>query len=113
MTDDEFEELVVDALDTVPPELASLMDNIVVMIEERSEEDPDLLGLYVGVDLTARSPLAYGMELPDTIVVYRQAHFEAAESEVDLRELVRETVLHEIAHHFGIDDGRLDELGWS
>ncbi|MCC7078067.1 MAG: metallopeptidase family protein [Acidimicrobiia bacterium] len=115
MSDDDFEELVVDALDTIPPHLAELIDNVVVRVETRAGDEPGLLGLYTGVDLTARGAMSYGdgLEMPDQVLIYREPHLETADDVEALRELVVETVLHEIAHHFGIDDDRLDELGWS
>lgn len=106
-----FESLVSDALDEVPPELTTLMDNVVVLVEERDERDPTLLGLYVGVALTERGH-DYGGLLPDRITIYRQAILDICRTEADVVEEVAVTVVHEIAHHFGIDDARLHELGW-
>ena len=106
-----FEELVSDALDEVPAELTRLMDNVVVLVEERDEREPTLLGLYEGVALTERGH-DYGGLLPDRITVYRQAILEICATEEDVVEEVAVTVVHEIAHHFGIDDARLHELGW-
>ena len=106
-----FEELVADALDSIPEELGRLMDNVWVAVEERSR-DADLLGLYEGVPLTERD--AYGgMVLPDRITIYRRPTCEMADTEAEVVETVRDTVIHEVAHHFGIDDDRLDELGWA
>lgn len=107
-----FEELVSTALDQLPDELASLMDNVVVLIDDRHEEEPDLLGLYEGVPLTERESYG-GLELPDRITIYRLALCEEAADEDEIIEEVRITVIHEIAHHFGIDDDRLHELGWA
>jgi predicted Zn-dependent protease with MMP-like domain len=115
---DEFEQLVADALDAIPPELGERMDNVVVLVEdeptpEQLEGNPDgLLGLYEGVDLTERSPFDYAGVLPDRITIFRLPHLAEATSWDDLVDLVHETVIHEVAHHFGIDDGRLEELGW-
>jgi predicted Zn-dependent protease with MMP-like domain len=106
-----FEELVSDALDEVPEQLTRLMDNVVVLVEERDAETPDLLGLYEGVALTERGH-DYGGWLPDRITVYRQAILDICETEDDVVDEVAITVVHEIAHHFGIDDARLHELGW-
>ncbi len=106
-----FEELVSDALDEVPEPLTRLMDNVVVLVEERDAETPDLLGLYEGVALTERGH-DYGGMLPDRITVYRQAILDICETEADVVEEVAVTVVHEIAHHFGIDDDRLHDLGW-
>jgi predicted Zn-dependent protease with MMP-like domain len=106
-----FEELVGDALDEVPEQLTRLMDNVVVLVEDSAPDDPDLLGLYEGVALTERGH-DYGGMLPDRITLYRQAILSICETEDDVVEEVAVTVVHEIAHHFGIDDARLHELGW-
>jgi predicted Zn-dependent protease with MMP-like domain len=106
-----FEELVGDALDQVPEQLTRLMDNVVVLVEERDPGEPDLLGLYEGVALTERGH-DYGGMLPDRITLYRQAILSICETEEDVVDEVAITVVHEIAHHFGIDDARLHELGW-
>ncbi len=106
-----FEELVADALDEVPEQLTRLMDNVVVLVEERNRAEPTLLGLYEGVALTERGH-DYGGMLPDRIFLYRQAILDVCETEQDVVEEVAVTVVHEIAHHFGIDDARLHELGW-
>ncbi|HEX7277394.1 MAG TPA: metallopeptidase family protein [Acidimicrobiales bacterium] len=100
-----------DALDAIPEALGRLMDNVWVGVEERSRGE-DLLGLYEGVPLTERE--AYGgMVLPDRITIYRRPICEMCETEDEVVETVRDTVIHEVAHHFGIDDDRLDELGWA
>ena len=106
-----FEELVADALDEVPEQLTRLMDNVVVLVEEEDPQDPDLLGLYDGVALTERGHDYAGM-LPDRITLYRQPILSICATEDDVVEEVAVTVVHEIAHHFGIDDARLHELGW-
>jgi predicted Zn-dependent protease with MMP-like domain len=107
-----FDDLVSDALDLIPPELAAAMDNVVVLVAERHEEDDELLGLYEGVALTERDS-DYAGALPDTITIYRDALLDVCESDEEVVEQVAITVIHEIAHHFGIDDDRLDELGWA
>ncbi len=107
-----FEEMVSDALDLIPPELAAAMDNVVVLVEDRHPQEADLLGLYEGVALTDRDT-EYSGHLPDAITIYREALLEVCESDADVVEEVAITVIHEIAHHFGIDDDRLAELGWS
>jgi predicted Zn-dependent protease with MMP-like domain len=107
-----FEELVADALDEVPAELMDLLDNVVVLVEDRNAEEPDLLGLYEGYALTERG-WQYGGALPDRIMIYREAICDICDSEDDVVEEVLITVVHEIAHHFGIDDDRLHELGWA
>ncbi|PRX47901.1 putative Zn-dependent protease with MMP-like domain [Prauserella shujinwangii] len=112
MTRQRFEELVSDALDQVPPEFAEAMDNVVVLVEDRNEEEPDILGLYHGIALTERSH-DYGGVLPDRISIYREPILAICDTEDDVVEEVLITVVHEIAHHFGIDDARLHELGWA
>ena len=107
-----FERLVADALDEVPPELTAHMDNVVIMVEGRNRDDPSILGLYDGIALTERGH-EYTGAMPDTIWIYRDAILDICQTEDDVREEVLITVVHEIAHHFGIDDARLHELGWS
>jgi predicted Zn-dependent protease with MMP-like domain len=106
-----FEELVSDALDAVPGELMRLLDNVVVLVEDRNPDEPDVLGLYEGYALTERG-WDYGGALPDRIMIYRAAICDICETEDDVVEEVTITVVHEIAHHFGIDDDRLHALGW-
>lgn len=105
-----FEELVAEALDTIPPELAKMMDNVVVVVVDDPPE-PGLLGLYTGIPLTERGHWYSGV-LPDRIEIYRNPILEICETEDDVVDEVQITVVHEIAHHFGIDDARLHELGW-
>ncbi|SNS88703.1 Predicted Zn-dependent protease, minimal metalloprotease (MMP)-like domain [Geodermatophilus saharensis] len=106
-----FEALVADALDAVPAELMALLDNVVVLVEDRNEDEPDLLGLYEGFALTERG-WQYGGTLPDRIMIYREAICDICETAEEVVEEVTVTVVHEIAHHFGISDERLHELGW-
>ena len=106
-----FEELVADALDEVPAELMALLDNVVVLVEDRNVDEPDLLGLYEGYALTERG-WQYAGALPDRIMIYREAICDVCETDDEVVEEVTVTVVHEIAHHFGIDDARLHELGW-
>ena len=106
-----FEELVADALDEVPAELMALLDNVVVLVEDRNPDEPELLGLYDGYALTERG-WDYGGSLPDRIMIYREAICDICETAEDVVEEVTITVVHEIAHHFGIDDDRLHELGY-
>ena len=113
MDRDRFDALVDQALDGIPDELASVVRNVVVLVEDEPPEDePDLLGLYEGVALTERwgDPM---MELPDRIFVFRGPLLDMCESEEELVEEVRITVVHEVAHHFGIDDDRLHDLGYA
>jgi len=107
-----FDELVSDALDLIPPRLAAVMDNVVVLVADRHPEEADLLGLYEGVALTERDS-HYAGSLPDTITIYRDALLDVCDDEDEVVEEVKITVVHEIAHHFGIDDDRLHELGWA
>jgi predicted Zn-dependent protease with MMP-like domain len=104
-----FEKMVAEALDELPEELGSLMRNVAVLVEH-NQGPPGLLGLYEGVPLTRRSQ--YSGVLPDRITIYRQAICADAWSEWDVEKQVRKTVIHEVAHHFGIGDERLRELGW-
>jgi predicted Zn-dependent protease with MMP-like domain len=106
-----FEELVGDALDLIPAEFAHAMNNVVVLVEDRDPANPTLLGLYHGVALTERTS-HYGGVLPDRITIYREAILDICDTEDDVVEEVAITVVHEIAHHFGVDDARLHELGW-
>jgi predicted Zn-dependent protease with MMP-like domain len=106
-----FDELVSDALDLIPPQLAAVMDNVVVLVADRHPDDAELLGLYEGVALTERDS-HYGGSLPDAITIYRDALLEICDSDDQVVDEVTVTVIHEIAHHFGIEDDRLHELGW-
>lgn len=110
----EFEDAVRDALDLIPAELAEKMDNVVVLVEDDApEDDPDLLGLYEGVALTERDEWWAAGSLPDRITVFRNPTLAMCESVEEVVEEVAVTVVHEVAHHFGIDDERLHELGWA
>ena len=113
MARDEFEDAVRDALDEIPEELARVMDNVVVLVEDHAPPDePDLLGLYEGTPLTERTSFYAAGSLPDRIFVYRLPTLAICETRDDVVEEVAITVVHEIAHHFGIDDERLHALGW-
>jgi predicted Zn-dependent protease with MMP-like domain len=110
-----FERLVVEALDSLPSDIAAAMENVEVVIEEEPppeyvERGKTLLGLYHGIPLTKRG--SYTGVMPDKISIYRGPITRMARTPSAIREQVRRTVLHEIAHHFGIDDERLDQLGW-
>ena len=115
-----FEDLVADAMDSLPLELATRMDNVEVVVEDepplemvaRLAPGSTLLGLYHGVPLTQRGQF-YDRMLPDKISIYRGPITRLARTPDRIREQVRRTVIHEIAHHFGIDDDRLHELGWA
>ena len=106
---DRFEELVADALDSLPDGLGRLMDNVWVTVEDDSADR--LLGLYEGTPLTERMDYG-GFAVPDRITIYRLPICEECHTDEDVVTTVRETVIHEVAHHFGIDDDRLEELGW-
>lgn len=106
----EFEEHVADALDALPPELAAGFSNVVVVVEDENDEEPDLLGLYEGIALTEREH--YTGALPDRISLYRIPLCLMAEDLDHLIEEIQVTVVHEFAHHVGIDDERLHDLGW-
>src|SRR5436190_935814 len=114
-----FEELVADALDSVPEELGRLMENVAVFVEDWPSPEQmagrrgTLLGLYEGIALTKRSPLSYAGVMPDRITIFRGPISRITRSEQDLVDMVTTTVIHEVAHHFGISDERLDELGWA
>ncbi|MFD6219961.1 metallopeptidase family protein [Nocardia asteroides] len=111
MSEERFEELVGDALDLIPPELTEAIDNVVVLVEARNDEEPSLLGLYHGIALTERDSY-YAGSLPDTVTIYREAILDICDTDDEVVEEVAITVIHEIAHYFGIDDDRLHELGW-
>jgi predicted Zn-dependent protease with MMP-like domain len=111
MSPQRFDELVSDALDLIPPQLARAIDNAVVLVETRHPTEPDLLGLYEGIALTERDS-SYAGALPDTITIYRDALLDICHTAEDVVDEVAITVIHEIAHHFGISDARLHELGW-
>ena len=104
-----FRELVAEALDGIPPELGELMENVNVFVDDHTMGD--LYGLYEGIPLTAREQYG-GLAMPDKITIFRRTICASCRSEDELREQVRITVIHEVAHHFGIDDHRLSELGW-
>jgi predicted Zn-dependent protease with MMP-like domain len=112
MSRDRFEELVGEAIDEVPAGLLSLMDNVVILVEDDSPAgEPELLGLYEGHSLPNRG-WDYAGVLPDRIFIFREPILRICDTEDDVLEEVVITVVHEIAHHFGIDDRRLHELGW-
>ena len=113
VADAEFEAMVDEALDRIPPVLAELVTNVVVLIEaEPPPDDRDLLGLYDGVDLTRRDS-SYAGVLPDRITLFRGPLLRLCETRDQLRREIEITVVHEVGHHFGIDDDRLHELGYS
>jgi predicted Zn-dependent protease with MMP-like domain len=110
--EDTFGRLVERALDGIPEELGRLMRNVAVVIDDQGAS-PNLLGLYEGVPLTKRSATSYAGVLPDRITIYRLPIIRRCETLEEVERQVRITVVHEVAHHFGIGDRRLHELGWA
>ena len=108
---DVFEGLVADALDELPEEILDLLDNVVILVDDEHPTE-DLLGLYEGIPHTERDDYG-GLELPDRITLFRLPLCRHATDLDDLADEVMVTVVHELAHHVGIDDDRLHELGWS
>jgi predicted Zn-dependent protease with MMP-like domain len=110
---DAFESLVTDELDQLPDEMLDGLDNVVFVVEDRPEDGSlDLLGLYDGVALTQRDSYGFG-EMPDRIILYREPLLSISADEGELRDEIHVTLVHEIAHYYGIDDDRLHELGWA
>lgn len=107
----DFEELVDQALGTLPADLADLMDNVAVFVEDISPRGMTLLGLYEGIPLTERTS-SYVLAVPDRITIYRLPILRLCRNAEDVRRQVRVTVVHEVAHHFGIGEARLHELGY-
>jgi len=113
LSEAEFEEAVGDALDSIPEELARAMDNVVVLVEqEPPPDDPELLGVYDGTPLTERDGWWDAGSLPDRITIFQGPLERMCDTAAALREEIAITVVHEVAHHFGIDDDHLHELGW-
>ena len=109
---EDFERLVVDELDLLPDDMVDGLDNVVFLVEDRPEDGSlDLLGLYDGVDLTERDRYGFG-ELPDRIILFREPHLAECETLDELKEEIHTTLVHEIAHFYGIDDDELHRLGW-
>ena len=109
-----FEDHVRRAIDSLPAELRQAMSNVEIVVEDENAEDPDLFGLYLGIPLVDRGAESYAGVLPDKIAIYRiPLEEEFGDDPEVLEDQIRITVLHEIAHHFGIDEDRLAELGWS
>lgn len=110
---DAFERLVTDELDELPDEMVDGLDNVVFVVEDRPEDGSlDLLGLYDGVALTERDSYGFG-EMPDRIILYQEPLLSICDDIDQLREEIHVTLVHEIAHFYGIDDARLHELGWA
>lgn len=108
-----FEALVIDELDQLPDDMVDGLENVVFVVEDRPEDGTlDLLGLYDGLALTERTQ--YGMgELPDRIVLFREPHLVQCDTETELRDEIHTTLVHEIAHFYGLDDEQLHEMGWA
>ncbi|MEP6479347.1 MAG: metallopeptidase family protein [Rhodoglobus sp.] len=112
MGEEEFERLVVDELDALPDDMVDGIENVVFVTETRPEDGSlDILGLYDGVALTERAQYGFG-ELPDRIILFREPLLSISESLDDLKDQIHVTLVHEIAHYYGIDDAELHELGW-
>ncbi|HVB94722.1 MAG TPA: metallopeptidase family protein [Acidimicrobiales bacterium] len=111
MSVEQFEALVTDALDGIPPDLGANMENVAVVVDELSPPGP-LLGLYEGIPLTKRGN-SYMSAVPDRITIYMATICSACTTDQEVVDMVRKTVVHEVGHHFGIDDRRLKELGWA
>ena len=113
LSPDEFEKVVIDELDELPDEMVDGLENLVFVTEDRPADGSlDLLGLYEGTALTDRDQYGFG-ELPDRIILYREPLLAIAETIEELRDEIHVTLVHEIAHYYGIDDDQLHELGWA
>ena len=114
LSDEEFEAAVADALDLIPDELAKLMSNVAVLVEpEPAADEQELLGLYEGTPLTERDGWWDAGSLPDRITIYQGPLQRYCRDREELLDEIAVTVVHEVAHHFGVDDARLHELGWA
>jgi predicted Zn-dependent protease with MMP-like domain len=112
VSNERFEELAAEALASLPAELAAMMENVAVIVEDQAQ-GRSLFGLYEGVPLTQRGPMSYSGVMPDRITLYQSTICRYCDDEIDVMRQVRKTVIHEVAHHFGISDPRLEELGWA
>lgn len=113
LSPEEFEKIVIDELDELPDEMVDGLENLVFVTEDRPADGTlDLLGLYEGVALTERDQYGFG-ELPDRIVLYREPLLAIAADLDELRDEIHITLVHEIAHYYGIDDDELHRLGWA
>mgnify|MGYP003622585072 CR=1 FL=1 len=111
MSPEEFEELVSDGLDALPEEMLAGLDNVVFMIEDRPADGADLLGVYEGFSVVDRSTYGFG-EMPDRITLFRENLLEYCATHEELVDEIHITLVHEIAHYYGIEEDRLHELGW-
>jgi predicted Zn-dependent protease with MMP-like domain len=112
VTNERFEELAAEAVASLPETFSSRMDNVAIIVEDEAH-GRNLFGLYEGIPLTRRALSSYNAVMPDRITLYQRTICQVCATEDDVRAQVRKTVIHEIAHHFGISDPRLDELGWA
>jgi len=112
VSNERFEELAAEALATLPEELARQIENLAIIVEDQAP-GRSLFGLYEGIPLTKRSPMSYSGVMPDRITLYQSTICRYCNSEEEVKAMIRKTVVHEVAHHFGISDPRLEELGWA
>lgn len=112
ISDDEFWNLVGEEYDALPDEMVSGLDNVAIFVEDRCADEPELLGVYEGFDVNERGDYGFG-ELPDRIVLYREALADICDDLETLRREIHITLVHEIAHYWGIDDDQLHALGWA
>jgi len=112
LSSQEFEGLVEEAIASVPEPLAKVMSNVGVIVDEQASPWQSVLGLYQGIPLTHREQYG-GLAMPDRITIFRLPILRRCRTDDDVRREVRTTVVHEVAHHFGISDRRLEELGWA
>jgi predicted Zn-dependent protease with MMP-like domain len=112
ITKERFEELVEEALATLPKELSNQIENLAIIVDDEAP-GRNLFGLYEGIPLTNRSPISYSAVMPDRITLYQTTICRHCNTEDEVRAQICKTVIHEVAHHFGISDPRLEELGWA
>lgn len=112
ISNERFEELVEEALATLPEELSNQIENLAIIVDDKAPGHA-LFGLYEGIPLTKRSPISYNAVMPDRITLYQSTICRHCSSEDEVKAQIRKTVIHEVAHHFGISDPRLEELGWA
>jgi predicted Zn-dependent protease with MMP-like domain len=112
MSNERFEALATEALASLPPELSVHIENLAIMVEDEAL-GRSLFGLYEGIPLTRRGPMSYNGVLPDRITLYQKTICAGCHNEDEVKVQIRKTVIHEVAHHFGISDPRLEELGWA
>jgi predicted Zn-dependent protease with MMP-like domain len=112
ISNERFEELATEALASLPEELSSQIENLAIMVEDEAP-GRSLFGLYEGIPLTRRGPMSYNGVMPDRITLYQKTISARCNNEDEVKAQIRKTVIHEVAHHFGISDPRLEELGWA